>query len=589
MEKKVRWRESLKMKIFLYNILIFICGITAFSIIAAKGFTNAILKSEKESTARELSLINNNLDTMLSDTEDYLRIAASDKELQQIIIKYNGQENKELQRQKTSYELSKVVSNIISPNTKIAGGAVLADGEVLFSGYSITQENVRKVLDEEYLEEIKKNQKATWGGLKLLHYSDNREEYVFPVSKLIMDKETGERLGILVLFLREKNIRQIYEKSGGDVEKRYVIVDEEGMIVSCFDDKYLDQNIEEVLPVDLKYYEELKENTQVLNEKASALYTKGIYPKFNWSVLSNTDLTLFLEEKRHNLATNILLLMGIACVVFICSFLISHTITKPLYALLGVMNRISDGDMELRAEKYNGEVGILAVGFNKLMDRLQGAMHQIYTEQRLKRKIGLQLLQSQIQPHFLYNTMETISSFVKLDYKEKALAAIRNISQFYRISLSSGKEIIEIREELKIVESYLEIQCLRYADRLQYEIEVEEGLMQCPIPKLMLQPLVENAIYHGIKQSSEPGIIIIRGYEEDDLVHLEVFDTGAGMTQERIQELQDNLEHGTSDSFGMYSVNERIKLFYGESYGIRLESIEGEYTQITVVIPKAQR
>lgn len=252
------------------------------------------------------------------------------------------------------------------------------------------------------------------------------------------------------------------------------------------------------------------------------------------------------------------------------------------------MGKIKNGNMKIRAsENINGEVGALANGFNTLMNQLEESMEHIYKEQKLKRESEFKLLQSQIKPHFLYNTMETISSFIKLDMKEYALTTIQYLSHFYKISLSRGNEIITVEEEIKIIESYLSIQRLRYAEYMDYALDFDKAILKCTIPKLTVQPLVENAIYHGLKQSLNKEMIFVKGYIKDDYITIEVLDTGIGMSKERVEEITKfgELREPDSRSFGLRSVDERLKLLYGGESGISIESVQGKYTLVTVRIP----
>lgn len=587
MKKNYVNHMTLKTKIFFFNTLIFSLAILLFLGISIKSYTNEILSMEKKNTKREIELINNNLDTMFSGTEDYLRIIASNELLQQEMVTYTKEQNQVLGNLRISSAMSKIMSNIVSPNTRIAGVAVFVGQEMVYAGYDIDHNSAYKILGKDYLKRVASNQKPTWGDMNLLNYRDYRKEYVMPVSKIVMNKETGERLGLVSLFLNEENIRQIYEKSSDLKQKQYYILSGDYNIISSSQTHQLTNNVLEVLSLTKSNLAELQNNGQLLNEKEKQLYTVGTYEKFNWKIMSNTSMDSFFKDKQKMVISNVLILSVIVAAVFGGAYLISHTIMKPLYSLLETMNQISKGQMDRRASDPKGEIGILAKSFNQLMDKLQDSMEQIYIQQKQKRKSELQLLQSQIKPHFLYNAMETISSFVKLEEKEKALATIYNLSSFYRKSLNGGKEIIKISEEVEILENYFKIQCLRYENYMQYEIEIEKEVGDCLIPKLILQPLVENAIYHGIKQSVEKGIIIIRGYRKGTDIQLEVFDTGVGIDEAGLEKVRQELKRkdDKKDSFGLYNVNERIKLFFGSDYGIEFESLKGEYTQVTVCIP----
>jgi two-component system sensor histidine kinase YesM len=246
--------------------------------------------------------------------------------------------------------------------------------------------------------------------------------------------------------------------------------------------------------------------------------------------------------------------------------------------------------MQLRADiNEKGEIGMLSDGFNSLMDKINSLLEEIYIEQKQKRENEFKLLQSQIKPHFLYNTIETIISFIKLGLKDNAVMTAKYLAGFYRISLSKGNDIITISDEMQLIDNYLSIQKLRYVEYLDYKLDFDEKILKYQIPKLTLQPLVENSIYHGLKQKDEKGMLLIRGYYNQDMIKIEVMDDGVGMTEEMIKRvLTKPLNDRKSTDFGVFSVDSRLKLRYGDQYGLSIESVVGEYTKVIVSLPAVE-
>lgn len=206
--------------------------------------------------------------------------------------------------------------------------------------------------------------------------------------------------------------------------------------------------------------------------------------------------------------------------------------------------------------------------------------------ERRKRHAELELLQAQINPHFLYNTLDTIIWLIEADKKDDSIKMVSALSDFFRFCLSRGKDIISLQEEEKHVLSYLAIQKTRYQDRMDYEVNIPSSLYGYAIPKLTLQPLVENSIYHGIKLQREKGIIRVDAVDAGDKIQLIVKDNGAGMTEERLSEMRSAIETGEKVGFGLRTVHERMQLLFGEEYGLTISSTEGVGTTITAVIPK---
>ena len=214
---------------------------------------------------------------------------------------------------------------------------------------------------------------------------------------------------------------------------------------------------------------------------------------------------------------------------------------------------------------------------------------QVKEEQKLLRKAEFDLLQSQINPHFLYNTLDAIVWSAEAGNQKQVVSMVGNLSDFFRLSLNKGKENVLIREELQHVRSYLEIQHIRYQDTLTFEINVPEEFNEYKIPKLTIQPIVENALYHGIKNKRGGGKITIYAEEKRDHFTIVVEDTGKGMDEERLRQVRKAIRDGTPEKnvvYGLYNVNERIRLNFGEGYGIHLESVLNKGTRVRIRLPK---
>ena len=215
-------------------------------------------------------------------------------------------------------------------------------------------------------------------------------------------------------------------------------------------------------------------------------------------------------------------------------------------------------------------------------------LRQVRKEQRDLRKAELLVLQSQINPHFLYNTLDAITWLAESGEEETVVKMVDSLSGFFRSSLSKGKDVVTLAEDLHHVRSYLEIQKIRYQDILDYKIEVPEEYGDISIPKITIQPLVENALYHGIKNKRGGGSIVITGRTEGDDLIIEVTDDGVGMDAERLVQVREGINEQTPGAKGVYgldNVNERIRLYFGDRYGIVMESEEGVGTCAAIRLP----
>ena len=268
-------------------------------------------------------------------------------------------------------------------------------------------------------------------------------------------------------------------------------------------------------------------------------------------------------------------------------FWFSYKTTEPITEILSNVKAVGKGNFDMKkVEADSLEIQELDIGIRKMAERIKLLLENVKEEQRIQHMTELQLIQAQVSPHFLYNTLDTIVWLIEGGQDEDALNMITSLSVFFRTSLSKGKDIITLEEEERHTLSYLEIQQFRYRDILDFEIQIPESLKQLLVPKLTLQPLAENALYHGIKNKRGKGKILIEGIDLGEDLILRVTDTGQGMTKERLKEVQTAIKTGARKGFGLAAVSERIHLYYGSGYGLKISSKEGEGTVMELYLAK---
>lgn len=286
---------------------------------------------------------------------------------------------------------------------------------------------------------------------------------------------------------------------------------------------------------------------------------------------------------------SVIAFIGTLILISFLSYYIPLSITQPIKKLIGVTEQVAKGDLTVRSDVRSGvDASMLSDSLNTMIDKINQLLEQVTTEQIRLRKAEFELLQSQINPHFLYNTLDAIIWLAESGEQKKVVDMVGSLSEFFRTSLNQGKDIVSIREEIQHVRSYLEIQQVRYQDILKYEINVPEELNNCHIPKITIQPLVENALYHGIKNKRGFGRIVISGKKKEQCFVIQIEDNGIGITEERLKQIRESFQNKSptgQDSYGLYNVNERIRLNFGEKYGISIESIYQESTVVSIVLP----
>ncbi len=266
---------------------------------------------------------------------------------------------------------------------------------------------------------------------------------------------------------------------------------------------------------------------------------------------------------------------------------LSRRIVNPIDEICERLEAIGKGSL-LVCEPIQAdveEVQILSDGIESMVGRLKQQIDKNTEQEKQRRRTEFALLQAQMNPHFLYNTLDTIIWLIESKEISEAVTMICSLSNYFRFSLSRGKKVITLAEEEQHIRSYLEIQRMRYRDLMEYEIDIPDTLKDYILPKLTLQPLAENALYHGIKISRRKGFIRVMGRSEEDNLILEVTDDGTGMSKERLDEVRASLTEDRFEGFGLRTVHQRLQILFGKEYGLVVESTPETGTRITMTIP----
>lgn len=413
----------------------------------------------------------------------------------------------------------------------------------------------------------------------------------------IKQRVTHEVIGFIVIDLDDQMIEQYYNNITIGKTGFFYVTDQSGKPIFW----------PEARVDDLPSPDSLLQNivaprgsfTQPLrNEKHFFVYTTSNMT--GWNIVGIAPLKEVIAD-----AIEIRLLIIVSVVlsaVFAIALYISLTqrIIRPLQLLKTKMRKAADGYLEAKIKTSgHDEITDLSNSFNTMLENIKLLIEKNNREQEQVKKAELRTLQAQINPHFLYNTLESIIWMAEARQNEKVVALVKAMSQFFRISLNKGKDWVSIKTELDHAKSYLTIQQMRYYDILTYEIEVAEEVYPYPILAITLQPLIENALYHGIKNKRGMGKIRVTGQiENEHYILLTVEDNGIGITPERLQDIRENLttpkdyssaqhDAGLQESgFGLFNVHQRLRLYFGEPCGLILESNYGEGARISVRIPR---
>ncbi|MDO5291780.1 MAG: sensor histidine kinase [bacterium] len=286
------------------------------------------------------------------------------------------------------------------------------------------------------------------------------------------------------------------------------------------------------------------------------------------------------------IVSTIVIVVIMMIVVLSRSFRFTHSITDPIEKLCSNIKKVGKGEFSIGCvDSDSYEITNLDIGIQQMASRISVLLQNVKEEQLLQHKTELMLIQAQVSPHFLYNTLDTIIWLVESGKNDDAVLMISDLSVFFRTMLSNGDDVITLEDEIKHTRSYLSIQQSRYRDILDFSMECPEELLSCRLPKLSLQPLVENALYHGVKEKRGKSYIKIICQKDKQEIKIIVVDNGVGMTKEELEEIRSRLKNKQKSGFGLRAVEERIVLYYGEQYGITIDSEKGKGTVVTMRLP----
>lgn len=419
---------------------------------------------------------------------------------------------------------------------------------------------------------------------------ENRYSWVVTMSRAIYDSVNENVLGIFFIDLNYDAIRNLCESNNLGKDGYVFIMDLNGNIIYHPNQQLLYNDlktecIDKILACDEDHFTTTDEKGNKI------LYAISKSDTYDWMVVgavNTSELTKNKEQTQRLYWMIFVLLLSIAILI---SFGLSAAITKPIKRLSNSMKRAQEGQLERALVEVHdeAELGSLAETFNGMIVTIEQLMKQNSYEQKQKRISELKALQAQINPHFLYNTLDSIIWMAEDGQTDDVVLMTSSLAKLLRQSISNEKEFVTIREEIDYIRHYLIIQKMRYKDKLTYEINIDPDIQFCDILKLVVQPLVENAIYHGIKYKDGIGFIQVVGYRINEDICLEVIDNGAGITPEKLEHLfEPNCSHPKKNGVGIINVQERLRMQYGEPYGLYYESRPSEGTRVKILIPYIQ-
>lgn len=423
---------------------------------------------------------------------------------------------------------------------------------------------------------------------QIFESSSDQYRWVIPMTRVVeITKGTDTVQGILLIHLNYAGLKLLLDGVTLGNEGYIYLIDGNGEIIYHPRAQLIDSGLEH-------------ENNRAVSEYRDGIYQETFQGEERVITVKSVGYTgwklIGVAPRQtvslNSLKTQLLVVFVAAFILFLMSLVnsyISSRITTPIRKLELSVNEIEKGNLNAKVDAEGSyEIRHLGQSVQNMAKQIQVLMADIVSEHEKKRKQEFDTLQSQINPHFLYNTLDIIVWMIENEKPDQAVKAVTALARFFRISLSRGKSIITVKDELEHVRNYLMIQHMRFKNRFSYTIEAEDEVLELASLKLMLQPLVENAIYHGMEFMDGDGEIFISAWKEGEDLYLKVSDNGLGMTEEQVARLFSDMPHTGSSrgsGIGVKNVNERIRLYFGSEYGLSIESEPDEGTVVTIHLP----
>ena len=568
LEYKSRWITNLKLRnkfilIFLISIIPFF-GLMYYSYTSTR---DQITEQTYASLSGTLNQINTNIENRLEYYHQLSNILYMDSQLRNYLS--NNYEQAYFYLDAFEY-INRTFSAMLTLNTNVQGITIYTDNKTLYSDQEYTR----------YMEELPADVRET----ALKAAGDTvyvpTDQHTITLARSLSYFSLTHPYGILVIQISDAEVYSLIEKENNN--KSVYIIDQNGSVITSIDRSLSTQNLYDTFPIE----EELNSNFGKFDKQVDGENRFFTYKKLNngWKTVITVPYDELLANT-NKATTRILWISSIALVAsLLLIYVTTKVITKRIEKLLFHIRKVERGDFHVSVEPMgHDEIGQLSFAFNKMASEIQDLIEDVYVKEISMKEAELTTLQAQINPHFLYNTLASISSLALKEGGTQVYQMVNHLAKYYRISLNKGKRIILVNQEILLVKNYISIQEIRFRGMLHMHYDLDEELFKYSTIKLILQPFIENCINHAICDESGINIIVKLRADGEDIV-FQIIDDGAGMSPGNVENAF--LNANNLSGYGIKNVNDRIQLMYGEQYGVDVFSRIGIGTTVTLRIPK---
>ena len=579
--------KSIQSVIFSMVSMLLLGAVIIVTVISMNYTRTSVFDNSSLYTQTIIQQMNQNIDSYIDYMENISYLVSSNEDVQSYLF---GDENNPEARGRILNQFKTILD---SRSDILNLGIIGENGRMLINNAQrLANPDLDIHTQEWYMNALNGTVSSYLSSSHVQHIISGERPWVITLSRGIRNKISGtgnEKEGVFFIDLNYSAISELCNQSMVENQGYAFILDADGNIVYHPQQQQLynelqTENISLIMGTD---------SDTVLSGKGSGekLYSISRSEKTGWTVVDCVRVEELLRKSNKAQSLYVLVAMGLMVVALFFSRFISRSITQPIQQLCDSMERVQEGDFsvsDIVVDSVN-EIGSLTRSFNVMTHRIQELMEQNIREQEAKRKSELKALQSQINPHFLYNTLDSIIWMAEGKKNEEVVLMTAALARLLRQSISNEDEVVSIGQEVEYARGYLTIQKMRYKDKMEFQIDVDPSILHIPLIKLVLQPVIENAIYHGLKYKESKGLLQVKGFLENGNAVIQVIDNGVGMDPETLAHIYDKHKvNYQSNGVGVYNVQKRLQLYYGNEYGITYESEKGRGTTATITIPGRQ-
>lgn len=547
--------------------LVIVAPLTIVGVVSYVQTSRIIEEEVSKSTFQTIKQTGSNIEYFLDNVRQALDAVYVNTEVQRII----QQNSVGFEQAMVNYQtLSNILTNNKYYDTAISTKMYLAgyeDYRIFYDGTTVYTDSL--IQDTQWYKDTMSNTTGVYWMTTHIPREENSSTPVVSAVRILRRFDNNKYAGIVVLNIREAHIRNILNNVTLGNTGNLFLIDDQGVVVSHKDSSLLMKSLKEEEYIKRILASKDGNFTRKIDGKDTLVVYETV-PVIGWKlvgVVPTEELT-----GKVSVISRVLFVVGIGGLVLglVLSVMIAYNISVPIRRLMTQMKKAEEGNFDFTTRyEYKNEVGALYHSFETMITKINFLIEEGYKKDIDKKEAQLQALQAQINPHFLYNTLESIK-WMAIKYGAKDIGTmVTNLASLFRLSLNRGKDVLSLRDEIEQVKSYIAIQQIRYRNKFSVLYDIDEKILEYHAIKLLLQPLVENAIVHGFEEMEQEGLITIRGRVRKSILFLEVADNGRGADLQAINNVLEGKDIKSGKGYGIKNVNDRIKLFMGDKFGIK--------------------